>query len=107
MDDQPAPDPLSVSEEANAHYKSGLGLKAQGQMDAALTAFRRAAIADPKFFAAQFEIGLLCREKAKTDRIFLRYSFDALRQAARLNLTNENAHNQYIMAAQKMGVLDD
>src|SRR5689334_21565641 len=92
----------SSSSEANLQYKSGLNLKAKGQTDVALTWFRRAVISDPKFFAPYMEIGFLCREKAKSDRIFFRYAFDAFRNAARLDLTNEAAHTQYIMAGQQM-----
>lgn len=93
-------------EDAAEYTRTGLELKAKGQTDAALTAFRRAAIIDPKCFPALMEIGYLCREKAKRDRIFLRHTFEAFRQAVKLELENEEAHNQYIMAGQQMGMLD-
>ncbi len=93
--------------EADKHYKSGMELKANGQPDAALTEFRRAVILDPNHFNSQLEIGFQCRVKAKTDRTFLRYALEAFRKAARLDRTNETAHNQYIMVGQQMGLLDE
>lgn len=97
---------LSSSSEANLQYQSGTELKSKGQTDAALTWFRRAVISDPIFFAAHMEIGYLCREKAKSDKMFLRYAYEAFRNAARLDLTHAEAHNQYIMAGQQMGAMD-
>lgn len=93
--------------EASQHFQRAVELKARGQMDAALTEYRRAALADAGLVAAHFEIGLLCKEKAKRDPLFSRYAFEAFRQAARLDLTHKEAHNQYIMAAQKMGLMED
>lgn len=93
--------------EAEDHYKAGLDLKKQGQNDAALTSFRRAVIANPQHAASHLEIGLLCREKSKTDKMFLRYSFEAFRKATQLDPTNEQAHTLYVTVAQKMGLLED
>ncbi len=93
--------------EAIDHYQTGLEQKKQGQNDAALTSFRRAVIADPLHAASHLEIGLLCREKAKTDKMFLRYSFDAFRKAAQLDPTNEQAHTYYVTVAQKIGLLEE
>jgi tetratricopeptide (TPR) repeat protein len=93
--------------EAEDHYKTGLDLKSKGQMDLALTEFRRAVIADPSHVSSQVEIGLLCREKSKSDKMFMKYSFEAFQKAARLDPTNEQAHTYYITVAQKMGALDN
>lgn len=98
---------FSSNEEAASYYKKGVELKGKGQTDSALTEFRRAILADPQFAAAQMEVGLLCKEKAKREPIFMRYAYDAFRAAAKLDLTHNEAHNQYIMAAQKMGLLDN
>lgn len=106
MAETPTPSQPSSSPEANLQYKTGVDLKTKGQTDAALTWFRRAALSDPAFFSAHLEIGYLCREKAKRDKMFLRYAFEAFRTAARLDLTHEAAHNQYIMAGQQMGLID-
>lgn len=92
--------------EAEEQYKTGLEQKKQGQFDAALTSFRRAVIADPSHAAAHMEIGLLCRDKAKTDAMFLRYAFEAFQKAARLAPSNEQAHLYYVTVGQKTGALD-
>jgi tetratricopeptide (TPR) repeat protein len=94
-------------EQAEAYYKQGLDLKSQGLSDRALTEFRRAVLADSRHAKAHFEIGLLVKFKANTEPLFLRHAFEAFRQAARLDLNNQAAHDQYIMLGQKMGVLDD
>src|SRR5882672_9891069 len=93
--------------QAGEHFKRASELKSIGHTDAALTEFRRAALADPSYAAAHFEVGLLCKEKAKRDPLFSRYAYDAFRQAARLDLHHAEAHNQYIMAAQKSGALEN
>ena len=93
--------------EAQEQYQAGLDLKAKGQTDAALTAFRRAAIADPSFFDAQYEIGVICRDKGRRDPKFKRPAFDAFRAAARINLDHEKAHDAYIVAGQESGKLED
>jgi tetratricopeptide (TPR) repeat protein len=94
-------------EKAQEYYKRGMELKAQGNNEAALTEFRRAALADPNQFEAQYEIGVLCKVKANTDRLFLRYAFDAFRKAARLNLNHQQTHEQYIMVGQKLGLIEE
>lgn len=81
-------------------------LKKQALFDSALTEFRRAVIIDPNFVAAQIEIGFLCKEKARHEPVFNTHVYNAFRIAARLDLANEVSHNQYILAAQKMGTLD-
>lgn len=86
--------------------KRANNLKALGDLDAALTEYRRAVVADPSLFEAHLAIGQICRSKSSTDKMFQRYSFEAFRQAARLNLTHEEAHNQYILAAQQMNLFD-
>jgi tetratricopeptide (TPR) repeat protein len=93
--------------DAQALYKKGLELKSQGKFDLALTEFRRAVLSDATLAAAHFEIGLLCKEKAKLEPIFQRHTFEAFRNAARLDKSNAEAHNQYILSGQKMGVLED
>src|SRR6185436_12708181 len=93
--------------EAESQYKTGVEQKAQGLYDTALTSFRRAVISDPTHFPSQLEIGFICWDKAKLDKMFLRYAFEAFRNAARLNLEHEQAHTYYITVAQKMGLLED
>lgn len=93
--------------EAEDQYKLGMELKQKGQLDAALTAFRRAALADPTHDKSLMQIGLLCRDKAKNDPMFLRYAFDAFQKVARRNLSDEEAHNQYIMMSQQMKRMDE
>ncbi|MCG3205562.1 MAG: hypothetical protein KCHDKBKB_02284 [Elusimicrobia bacterium] len=92
--------------EAEDQYQLGVDLKKKGQIDAALTAFRRAVIADPNHFLSHLEIGGLFREKAKTDPMFFRHAFEAFQKAARLNPIHEQAHTYYIMLGQKTGHLD-
>ena len=92
--------------EAEEHYKTGINLKTQGQTDLALTSFRRAVIADPAHVASHIEIGQLCRAKSKSDKMFLRYAFEAFQKAARLDVNNEPAHTYYVTLGQQMGVLD-
>ena len=99
---QPAPSP-----DALQHFELGRAKKNQGDKDGALTEFRRAAIADPAFVPAQLEIGFLCKEKARTDPVFNHHVFNAFRSAARSDLGNQTAHDEYILAGQKMRVLDE
>lgn len=93
--------------DANQHYQNALEQKKKGLLDAALTEFRRAVIVDPKLGPAHYEIGLICKDRAKLEPMFTRYAFDAFRQAARLEIKNEDAHNQYIMLASKIGQIDE
>ncbi|MCB4756758.1 MAG: hypothetical protein LHV69_06960 [Elusimicrobia bacterium] len=97
----------SSKEKAQEYLKKGHELKSNGAMDAALTEYRRAVLADPSLFAAHLEIGLLCKVKANNDRRFLRYAFEAFRNASRLDLNHEQAHIQYITAGQQLGLLDE
>ncbi len=53
------------------------------------------------------QIGLLCRDKAKHDKMFLRYAYDAFHKAADLDLANEDAHNQFILSASESRRLDE
>jgi tetratricopeptide (TPR) repeat protein len=92
--------------EAENQYKTGLELKAQGEFEKALTAFRRAVISEPRLAEAHLEIGRLCKDKARLDSVFLRHAFDAYRAAARLDLNSTEAHEQYIILAQQMKILD-
>jgi tetratricopeptide (TPR) repeat protein len=93
--------------DANQHYQNGLELKKKGTLDAALTEFRRAVIADAKLGPAHYEIGLICKDRSRLEPMFLRYAFDAFRQAARLEMANQDAHTQYIMLASKIGQIDE
>ncbi len=92
---------------ADDYYKKGLQLKASGQTDRALTEFRRAVLADASHGKSHFEIGLITKSKAAADPYFLRYAYDAFKNAVRLDKANEQAHDQYIMVGQKMGKLDE
>lgn len=92
--------------DTNSEFQLGLKLKAQGDFDKALTAFRRAVIQDSKHTESYMEIGRMCRDKARLDPVFLRYAFEAFRSAARLDLNSQEAHDQYIMLAQQMKILD-
>lgn len=92
---------------ADEYYKKGLELKASGLHDRALTEFRRAVLADANHGPAHFEIGLLTKSKGDKEPYFLRYAFDAFRNATRLDVNNQQAHDQYIMVGQKMGRLDE
>jgi tetratricopeptide (TPR) repeat protein len=93
----------SSNPDAIREYQVGIDQKTQGQPDTALTSFRRAVIADPNFVEAQFQIGLICKDRARLDKMFARYAFDAFRVAARLDPTNQQAQDQYILAAQENG----
>lgn len=93
--------------QAEEYYKKGLDLKAAGQSDRALTEFRRAVLSDPDHSKSHYEIGLITKSKAAAEPHFMRYAFDAFRKAARLDLNNQQAHDQYIMVGQKMGQLDE
>lgn len=93
--------------EAQEQFQAGLDLKAKGQLDAALTMFRRAAIADPTFFEAHLESAVICRDKARRDPMYKRPAFEAFRQAARLRVDDEKAHDGYIVAAQESGKLEE
>ena len=73
----------SSNPDALREYQAGVEQKTQGQTDPALTSFRRAVIADPQFIEAHFQIGLICKEKSRRDRMFLRYAFEAFRVVAR------------------------
>jgi tetratricopeptide (TPR) repeat protein len=93
--------------DALREYQTGIDQKTQGQPDAAFTSFRRAVIADPGFVEAQFQIGLISKEKSRKDRMFVRYAFDAFRVVARLDPANQQAHDSYILAAQESGRLTE
>jgi tetratricopeptide (TPR) repeat protein len=93
--------------DALREYETGMRQKTEGQVDAALTSFRRAAIADPQFVEAQTQIGLICKDKGRHDRMYLPYAFDAFRAAARLDPANQQAHDNYILAAQESRRLTD
>jgi tetratricopeptide (TPR) repeat protein len=95
------------SSQAEEYYQKGLTLKAAGQPDRALTEFRRAVLSDPSHANAHYEVGLLTKLKAGTEPHFLRYAYEAFRNAAKLDLNNQQAHDQYIMMGQKMGRLDE
>jgi len=99
--------PNSSGGPAEAFIKKAFEFKSRGQMDAALTEFRRAALADPAHFDVQMEMGLLFKQKANNDKTFLRHAYEAFKKAAHLNINSEQAHDQYILAAQRMGRLDD
>lgn len=107
MSDLYSPDPTSAKDKAKEFFDRAERLKTEGRTDAALTEYRRAVLADPAHAAAHLAIGWICKAKASKDRMFARYAFDAFRHAARLDIANQDAHNQYIMAAQQMNLLDD
>lgn len=104
MADPAFPDDIG---DAEAFYQKGLGLKQLGDYDVALTEFRRAVLADPGHAKAHFEVGLLCRKKAETDGMFQRYAFESFQKAARLDPENREAHDQYVLAAQRLHRLDE
>ncbi|MCB4757194.1 MAG: hypothetical protein LHV69_09255 [Elusimicrobia bacterium] len=91
----------------DAFIKKAFELKAQGLNNAALTEFRRAALADPAHFQVQMEMGLLFKAKSNADISFLRYAYEAFKKASHLNINSEQAHDQYILAAQRMGRLEE
>jgi tetratricopeptide (TPR) repeat protein len=107
MSGLPPPFKPSTVEQANSEFATGQKNFSNGNADAALTWFRRAALTDPQFFSAHVQIGLLCRDKAKFDKMFQRYVYDAFLKAAALDLTSEEVHNQLIVAASSSGRLDD
>lgn len=98
--------PDNNSGQVQEHINKAKSLKVSGQEELALTEFRRAAVLDPNIFEVQLEIGRLSRGKAKTDPLFARYSFDAYHKASRMDLQHQQAHDEYITAAQKMGKLE-
>lgn len=98
---------MAPSPEAESFYSRGLQLKQSGDSDGALTEFRRAVLSDPNYFEALLEIGKICKLKSLTDPVILRLGFDSFRKAARLNLNHQEAHDGYIMLAQKVNLLDD
>jgi tetratricopeptide (TPR) repeat protein len=97
----------TTNPDALREYQVGVEQKTKGTVDAALTSFRRAVIADPNFVEAQFQIGLICKDKGRRDPMFKRYAFDAFRAAARLDAGNQQAHDQYILAAQESGRIEE
>lgn len=105
--DQNFLDPHALSPaQAQTHLARANELKAAGSLDAALTEYRRAVLADPTLFAAFMEIGAICKDKAKRDPVFQRHVFEAYRSASRLDLNHQEAHDQYIMAGQRLGQLE-
>lgn len=92
--------------EAQNHYDTAMELKGKGDIEKALTWFRRAVIAQPSMTLAHLEIGRICRDKARLDPMFQRYAFEAFRSAARLDLNLQEAHDSYILLAQQMKILD-
>lgn len=97
----------SNNAQANAEYATAQKEFSAGNFDTALTWYRRAVISDPTFVAAHLQIGQLCRDKAKLDKMFLRYAYDAFYKAAGLDLTNEDAHNQFIIMASSSGRFEE
>lgn len=91
---------------AAAHYQRGLDLKSRGHKDPALTEFRRAVLSDPGHAAAHYEIGLLCRDKAREEKLFARHAFDSFRRAAQLDPKHVPSHEQYVTMAHQLGLLD-
>jgi len=53
------------------------------------------------------QAGLLCRDKARLDKMFLRYAYERVYKAAGLDLANEEAHNQFILAGSTSARLDE
>jgi len=100
-------DPFPRPETGNEFLAKGKELKTKGHFDAALTEFRRAALANPKLFEAWMEIGALCKMKANSDKMFLRYSYDAFQKATRIDPSKQEAHDQYIVVGQMMGKLEE
>lgn len=107
MADFSFPDQAPSPEKAQEHYNNAIYFKSQGQTDKALTEFRRAVIANPNHIDSLMEIGTLCKAKANGDPIFRTHAHDAFRKAASLDINNQDAHDQYIMMAHKLGRLED
>jgi tetratricopeptide (TPR) repeat protein len=103
----PLPFKPSTIAEANTQYITGQTFFSQGDSQTALTWYRRAAITDPRFAAAHLQIGLICRDKARFDKMFSRYAYEAFQKAASLDLANEEAHNQFILATSEAGKLGE
>lgn len=94
-------------QKAIEHFGRGIELKKAGDLDLALTEFRKAVIEDPSHLNSQYEIGLLCKTKASYDPYFLKHAYEAFRIVSKADLYNQNAHDNYIMIGQKLGKLDD
>jgi tetratricopeptide (TPR) repeat protein len=94
-------------EENIDHFSRGNEFKKAGDLESALSEYRKAVVADPKLTPAHFEIGLLLKSKADANPYFLRPAFEAFQNAVRGDITNERAHDHYIILAQKMGRLDE
>jgi tetratricopeptide (TPR) repeat protein len=97
----------SLIDQANVEYAAGQKNLADGNVDQALTWFRRAVLTDPKFVAAHMQVGLICRDKARLDKMYARYVYDSFYKAAGLDLANEDAHNQFVLAGSVAGRLDE
>lgn len=91
---------------AEEFFKKANELKAKGHTQAALTEYRRAVLADPNHMMSHLEIGYICKKLANNDTMYLSYAYDAFKNAARLDMTHEEAHNQYIILGQLNGRLD-
>ena len=100
-------DPKQPLDQATAYYENGLKYKANGDVDAALTEFRRAILANPDYFDAHLQAGTIFRQKSITEPRLLQYAYDSLRKAIQINYDHEELQNQYMMVCQKMGRLDD
>lgn len=98
---------LPPAQQAEQFYQKGLSFKKSGDLDSALTEFRRAVLLNPDHFEAQMETGRLCKLRARTEPIYYRHTFEAFHSAAKLNLTHTEAHDEYITAAQKLERLDE
>ncbi len=97
----------SNSDSIEQHLQKAREFKARNDIEGALTEYRRAALADSNSFEAQLGIGLLCKTKIQLDPYYNRHAFEAFRKAARLDLTHQQAHDDYILFAQKLGLLDE
>lgn len=93
--------------EASEQYQLGVSHKAKGNPDAALTAFRRALIADPNHPDANREAAFLLKEKARREPSLKRPAYETFRKATRLNLDDEKLHDAYIVLAQESAQLEE
>lgn len=100
-------DPFNEPQDASALYNKGLAFKSEGKLDAALTEFRRAVLADPKHGPSHLEIGLISKDRAKVEPTFVRFAYDAFRNAVKLIPENKTAHENYILLSRQVGKLDD
>ena len=95
------------SPEGEARLGKAAELLAEGNLDAAISEYK--ALLEAKLRDVQCHIGLgaAYRLKAESEPLYLKPALHHLREAVKLDPGNEEAHNQYILAACRAGMLTE